>query len=112
MRAPYRKPVKPLLRDSLSSPNDAKAGPCHRLGKKKGQKVGQDWISLALLRCSPDGIRTRATALRGRRARPLHNGAVHPTRPLLSGRCRCWAKNTEVVVCLCALLGYQDSNLD
>jgi hypothetical protein len=24
---------------------------------------------------SPDGIRTRATALRGRRARPLHNGA-------------------------------------
>ncbi len=25
---------------------------------------------------SPDGIRTRATALRGRRARPLHNGAV------------------------------------
>ncbi len=26
--------------------------------------------------CSPDGIRTRATALRGRRARPLHNGAL------------------------------------
>ena len=25
---------------------------------------------------SPDGIRTRATALRGRRARPLHNGAI------------------------------------
>ena len=25
---------------------------------------------------SPDGIRTRATALRGRRARPLHNGAA------------------------------------
>jgi hypothetical protein len=25
---------------------------------------------------SPDGIRTRATALRGRRARPLHNGAT------------------------------------
>ena len=24
--------------------------------------------------CTPDGIRTRATALRGRRARPLHNG--------------------------------------
>ena len=24
----------------------------------------------------PDGIRTRATALRGRRARPLHNGAA------------------------------------
>src|SRR5664280_2547707 len=27
-------------------------------------------------RCSPDGIRTRAMALRGRRARPLHNGAL------------------------------------
>ena len=31
---------------------------------------------------SPDGIRTRATALRGRRARPLHNGAVLVERPL------------------------------
>ena len=31
---------------------------------------------------SPDGIRTRATALRGRRARPLHNGAVHATMRL------------------------------
>ena len=30
---------------------------------------------------SPDGIRTRATALRGRRARPLHNGALAGTRP-------------------------------
>src|SRR5437899_2223750 len=29
---------------------------------------------------SPDGIRTRATALRGRRARPLHNGAVDVVR--------------------------------
>jgi len=28
---------------------------------------------------SPDGIRTRATALRGRRARPLHNGAIERT---------------------------------
>jgi hypothetical protein len=37
---------------------------------------------------SPDGIRTRATALRGRCPRPLDNGAVH-----------------------CSL-GYQDSNLD
>jgi hypothetical protein len=42
--------------------------------------------------CSPDGIRTRATALRGRRPRPLDNGAVR----LLSAL---W-------------LGYQDSNLD
>jgi hypothetical protein len=33
---------------------------------------------------SPDGIRTRATALRGRRARPLHNGAL--ARPNLQPR--------------------------
>ncbi len=32
----------------------------------------------AVVRGSPDGIRTRATALRGRRARPLHNGAPAP----------------------------------
>src|SRR5699024_7054783 len=31
--------------------------------------------------CSPDGIRTRATALRGRRARPLHNGARTTRKP-------------------------------
>jgi hypothetical protein len=28
--------------------------------------------------CTPDRIRTGATALRGRRARPLHNGGVCP----------------------------------
>ena len=33
---------------------------------------------------SPDGIRTRATALRGRRARPLHNGALAWSRSLLT----------------------------
>ena len=36
-----------------------------------GISAGQGHFSLG----SPDGIRTRATALRGRRARPLHNGA-------------------------------------
>src|SRR5215204_372412 len=30
-------------------------------------------------RCSPDRIRTGATALRGRRPRPLDDGAVRPT---------------------------------
>ena len=35
----------------------------------------QAW-SAAVFPGSPDGIRTRATALRGRRARPLHNGAL------------------------------------
>ena len=34
---------------------------------------------------SPDGIRTRATALRGRRARPLHNGAVTSCPPRKGG---------------------------
>ena len=33
-------------------------------------------VGVSSLTCSPDGIRTRATALRGRRARPLHNGAM------------------------------------
>ena len=37
-------------------------------------------------RRSPDGIRTRATALRGRRARPLHNGAVLTTRAYSQAR--------------------------
>jgi hypothetical protein len=50
--------------------------------------------------CSPDRIRTGATALRGRRARPLHNGAVrgcgYDVRRACSPR----------------PLGYQDSNLD
>ena len=45
-------------------------------------------------RGSPDGIRTRATALRGRRARPLHNGAtigaLPPQRQRLSA-----SKNTS-----------------
>ena len=52
--------------------------------------------------CSPDGIRTRATALRGRRARPLHNGAMPSTNELpVSPQSR-----------LHSSLGYQDSNLD
>ena len=45
------------------------------------QALTSDFLS------SPDGIRTRATALRGRRARPLHNGAlaVRPDRMVQSG---------------------------
>ncbi|MCU1417597.1 MAG: xerD, partial [Schumannella sp.] len=42
---------------------------------------------------SPDGIRTRATALRGRRARPLHNGAMEWSldrmKPYQSASCCC-----------------------
>ena len=39
-------------------------------GERRNPQVGRPGGS----RGSPDGIRTRATALRGRRARPLHNG--------------------------------------
>ena len=55
-------------------------------------------------RRSPDGIRTRATALRGRRARPLHNGAnatIVAVRNSTGGR-----------IAFQTALGYQDSNLD
>ncbi len=41
--------------------------------KKKTPPGGQEGV---FFDGSPDGIRTRATALRGRRARPLHNGAI------------------------------------
>ena len=51
-------------------------------------------------RCSPDGIRTRATALRGRRPRPLDDGAAGHT---MSGH-SIWNAVFP--------LGYQDSNLD
>src|SRR3954451_22803437 len=33
--------------------------------------------------CSPDGIRTRATALRGRRPRPLDDGAAETSSAIL-----------------------------
>ena len=53
---------------------------------------------------SPDGIRTRATALRGRRARPLHNGAMLNELVVL-------IELVTLVLRSCSL-GYQDSNLD
>jgi DNA-binding IclR family transcriptional regulator len=45
----------------------------------------------AVSSCSPDGVRTRATALRGRRARPLHNGA--------SSRCPCGPEEPYLSKC-------------
>ena len=73
---------------------------------------------LGLLSGSPDGIRTRATALRGRRARPLHNGATgcgsfvpqdRNSSRAIHGRANPprSAEGGEP-----AKLGYQDSNLD
>ncbi len=53
---------------------------CTRANRRTlSQRAGERRKSLArqgILRSSPDGIRTRANALRGRRARPLHNGAL------------------------------------
>ena len=56
---------------------------------------------------SPDGIRTRATALRGRRARPLHNGAMLNELVVLV----VLIELVTLVLRSCSL-GYQDSNLD
>src|ERR671920_2247326 len=48
-------------------------------------RLGEVAANTEVLSGSPDGIRTRATALRGQRARPLHNGAPSvisaPDRP-------------------------------
>lgn len=50
---------------------------------KTPESCHQDSGVLCLTR-SPDGIRTRATALRGRRAGPLHNGAALATTSIAS----------------------------
>lgn len=58
----------------------------------------RNWAILRLLgSCSPDGIRTHATAVRGRRPRPLDDGAG--TDPSCQHSSR-------------LVLGYQDSNLE
>jgi hypothetical protein len=56
-----------LAPSALDSRFSSTAGDANENGPPCGRTV---------LICSPDGIRTRATALRGRRARPLHNGAM------------------------------------
>jgi hypothetical protein len=48
--------------------------------------------------CTPDRIRTGATAVRGQRARPLHNGG--------------FAELVSAVADELCELAYQDSNLD
>src|SRR6476619_2279791 len=55
--------------------------------------------------CTPDGIRTRATALRGRRARPLHNGGLfraHRADATLSA-----APRESQIVVLAGVLGLE-----
>ena len=55
-----------------------RAAPTHVVRQSGGERFGEGEARLPKQdqTCSPDGIRTRATALRGRRARPLHNGAL------------------------------------
>ncbi len=67
---------------------------------------------------TPDRIRTGATALRGRRARPLHNGGLAVPMSL-EGPMNSERKPSEagfshkIAVRRTAIsLGYQDSNLD
>lgn len=77
--------------------------------------------------CSPDGIRTRATALRGRRPRPLDDGAkVAIGDPKLDQRNRPELDDQIARICTGGRirnrimnrsreqspLGYQDSNLE
>ena len=56
-------------------------------------------------RCSPDGIRTHATAVRGRRPRPLDDGAMNKIR-LVS------IADRRRPALIRSGLGYQDSNLE
>ena len=51
--------------------------------------------------CTPDGIRTHATGVRGRRPRPLDDGGLL-VRPGI----------TYQTAAIHSQLGYQDSNLD
>jgi hypothetical protein len=62
--------------------------------------------------CTPDRIRTGATAVRGRRARPLHNGGLAQQRETLaSTRFSHQIAATQNGVTAISL-GYKDSNLD
>src|SRR5699024_10458155 len=56
----------------------------------------------AVTRCTPDGIRTHATAVRGRRPRPLDDG----------GRTRTRVGSARTGAPWSVQLAYQDSNLE
>ena len=63
--------------------------------------------------CSPEGIRTLATALRGRRPRPLDDGArTFTCSALLQRRAELYQKSSATILRGSVALGYQDSNLD
>ncbi len=89
------------------------------LSRRTGHDEGPVRVDRAFDRCSPDGIRTRATALRGRRARPLHNGAVVLSGPSeRAGQRERTLPNGRAFSEIAPgrnrgrWLGYQDSNLE
>ncbi len=53
-----------------------RSSPVTKRGERMDSSAVRPHPPFGVLRCSPDRIRTGATALRGRRARPLHNGAM------------------------------------
>ena len=86
------RPGRGLLAWSTASTNE----------KSPGRRPG-DWFG------SPDGIRTHATAVRGRRPRPLDDGArTKSVARLAADRIASIAQRATAA----KLLGYQDSNLE
>ena len=92
LRAPLRGPARRGRRRHGPRPESRPTAPHHvwrrcpvlpqccpspiRREMKKGPLPAFLLVRTPFRICTPDGIRTRATALRGRRARPLHNGGL------------------------------------
>ncbi len=75
-RAPYPAPRR-CPDGSWCCPSDAPVMPQpNSAGNAEGPLPASPQVRTSSHKRTPDGIRTRATALRGRRARPLHNGGL------------------------------------
>ena len=46
------------------------------IAEVENEKIGMHCEQYIPINCDPNGIRTRATAVRGRRTRPLYDGAA------------------------------------
>ena len=64
----------PLWRESDTAVG---RGPQHPIRRPSENAEGPGRLTGPFLVSTPDRIRTGATAVRGRRARPLHNGGMH-----------------------------------